>query len=162
MRHFTFTNHNQLMNCQEPRDSSIGTLCQIFNRYHPWQPQPHQLLCLRHETGRMKTWSPLTAPNAPASAAWWRRERWCPHKGCQAVVSMWDKSFFTKSKLSFQTILKPAYTKDKVNTCDHSHSRSHRVCRSQLLNISPSNLDTFKCKVLCATSSWREQWVDCF
>ena len=36
---------------------------------------------------------------------YWR----CPRKGCQAVVSVRDKSFFAKSKLSLQTILKLAY-----------------------------------------------------
>ena len=33
----------------------------------------------------------------------------CPRKGCQAVVSARDKSFFSKSKLSFATILKLMY-----------------------------------------------------
>ena len=54
---------------------------------------------------------------------YWR----CPRKGCQAVVSVRDKTFFTRSKLSLQTILKLIYQAD---TCDHSRKRSrgHRGC----------------------------------
>ena len=39
------------------------------------------------------------------STLYWR----CPRKGCQAVISVRDKSFFANSKLSLQTILKLMY-----------------------------------------------------
>ena len=61
---------------------------------------------------------------------YWR----CPRKGCQAVVSVRDKNFFAKSKLSLQTILKLAqlWTRQTRETTA-AHEVKVTECRNRLV-----------------------------
>ena len=54
----------------------------------------------------------------------------CPRKGCHAVVSVRDKSFFAKSKLSLQTTLKLQCRHSRKRRQGHRDSRNRLVLRA--------------------------------
>ena len=134
-RHFIFINHNHLKNHQEPQESSVGTLLFSSDQSQPSSMAGAPVLT---STPRKWTYEELitTVLTCNEQTIYWLQSKhllassmdcskcssqcrlvkrkgtlyWrCPRKGCQAVISVRDKSFFANSKLSLQTILKLMY-----------------------------------------------------